>query len=266
MSYPSRNNRQTPPFERWVLILAGLFVVVMLIFATGLFGVLQRGLQRGARSVWIAREYSLANARDLITLTTESKQSLIHEIESLRLLNKNLSLDKTRLRLLEQENKTLRETLGRRDKSKETILALVIAPPRQSSYDTILIDRGTSDGIKIGDRVVAYGDMALGTIAEVTGTTAMVQLYSSPDTPLSGRLSGNQTLIDLNGRGGGNFIFEVPRDIEIVEGDIITPVFNSRQIIGIVGGLDFDPRDPFQTVYVTAPFNINQLQFVEIEK
>ncbi|MFA5841537.1 MAG: rod shape-determining protein MreC [Candidatus Paceibacterota bacterium] len=192
-----------------------------------------------------------------------SKSSLVAQNNGL----KN-ELDESRAKLLDYsrlfaENSELKTLLGRNEQDK-TLLASVISKPNQSPYDTIIVDVGEKNSVFAGAQVLAYGDIIIGKISEVSNDTSKATLFSSPGEEYEGMVLGKNISLKLLGRGGGNFISEFPRGVLIEQGDQVYSVGLLPHLLGTVQNISSDPRDPFQTVLVRGPINMAELRFVEI--
>lgn len=164
-----------------------------------------------------------------------------------------------------KENKRIREILGRA-KGEDFILAGVLSKPNKSPYDTLLVDAGSNSGIKEGGKVFALGDIPVGYVSEVFSNSSKVVLYSSPGNITLCTISETDAFVDLMGRGGGNFLVTLPRDFEIEEGvSFLLPGVNS-QLVGIFDSIISDPRDTEKKVIVKSPVNIQEIEFVTIER
>ena len=165
--------------------------------------------------------------------------------------------------LLASQNAELKASLGRAD-GLHFILAAVVSKYTNSLYDTFTIDGGTKAGLAVGQVVYAYGQTPIGHIVATFPNTATVQLFSTPGETYDARLSPSGIDVTLTGRGGGNFVTTVPHDLVIDTQSIaVTKELHSR-IIALYQKVTSDPRDPFQTLLLVAPVNINQLSFVEV--
>ncbi len=78
------------------------------------------------------------------------------------------------------DDATLKETLGRINTKASMIVSAILAKPNQSPYDTLLVDAGTTQGVKIGDTVFALGDVPVGSVSDVYQNSAKVILFSNP--------------------------------------------------------------------------------------
>jgi hypothetical protein len=125
---------------------------------------------------------------------------------------------------------------------------------------------GEKDGVTIGSHVFAESVLPLGTISEVYPASSKVVLYSSNGEKNFVIVSGKNIQAELIGRGGQNFEMTFPRDVEIPQGTLVTLPGLSTYPLAVVEKVIFDPRDPFQKVLLRSPVNIQQLEWVQIEK
>lgn len=66
------------------------------------------------------------------------------------------------------------------------------------------------------------------------------------------------------GIGGGNFRLEVPREMDVKEGESITIPSISPNIFGIVEKIEYKEADSFQTILFKSPVNTGELKWVEV--
>ncbi|MFA4975752.1 MAG: rod shape-determining protein MreC [Candidatus Paceibacterota bacterium] len=208
----------------------------------------------------------------------------INEQEA-RILNYNSVLD---------ENLKIKEILGRKLEKTNMVLSSILAKPNQSPYDTLIIDVGEKDGILLGQRVFALGNIPIGRIAEVFANSSKVILFSnggektevivsnntieslilpSPNKNQNGLArnafsiadAGGDTFMQVIGRGGGNFDMILPRDFVLEKGVKVVLPGITPYVVGIVQTIVSDPRDAYQKAILTSPVNIQGLKFVEVE-
>jgi cell shape-determining protein MreC len=164
------------------------------------------------------------------------------------------------------ENTSLKETLNRKDPKISMTLSAILSKPNQSAYDTLIIDGGSKQGIKVGNIVFALGNVPIGRVALVYDSSAKVILFSTAGEKTQAMITGKNIFMELLGRGGGNFEMILPKDLTLQDGDqVIMPGINSY-VLAIVKTTISDPRDPFTKALLTSPVNIEELQFVEVEK
>ena len=140
----------------------------------------------------------------------------------------------------------------------------MLEKPPHSAYDTLLIDGGASAGFAAGETVYAGGDTPIGTIQEVAASSALVKLYSAPGESTEARLSATGTDVTLVGRGGGDFSVQVPQELVVAPGATVVSKDIDPHVLALFQKVTSDARDPFQTLLLSSPVNVNDLSFVEI--
>jgi cell shape-determining protein MreC len=188
----------------------------------------------------------------------EQNQTLLAQLnqEEARISNYNSLL---------AENENLKESLKRKDEKITMILSAILSKPNKSPYDTLVIDVGVNKGIEVGDTVFAEGNISIGRISEVYGSSSKVVLFSNPEEKTQGIVSGKNIFMDLVGRGGGNFEMILPRDLVLQKGVQVTMPGIHPYLLAVVESIISDPRDPFTKALLVSPVNIQSLKFVEVE-
>ncbi len=196
----------------------------------------------------------------------DSKKRLSLENETLK-LNQNLNEARmSNYNSILDENTKLKDALGRSGENKNLILGNILSKPNSSPYDTFIIDIGTKNGIAVGQKVFAQGNVPIGKIGEVYINSSKVVLYSSPLEKTEVVVSGRDAYMQVIGRGGGNFEMLLPRDFLIEKGaEVFLPGIMPLTVAKVETILS-DPRDSYQKALLLSPINIFQLKSVEVEK
>lgn len=195
-----------------------------------------------------------------------SKNILLKENDTLKEENLSLRGELANYQSIDNENKSLKELLGRLGENHSYILATILAKPNTTLFDTLLLDVGADQNVSVGDIVFAYGNIPLGKISEVYTHTSKVTLFTNPGEKTNAVISSTNTYIDLIGRGGGNFEIILPREVTLSEGEnVLLPDLNNYLIAKVVSTIS-DSRDSYQKALLTSPVNIQQLKFVQIRK
>jgi cell shape-determining protein MreC len=193
-----------------------------------------------------------------------SKYSLVEEN---RRLEMEIQTNKTSLLLLDilkNENLDLKLILGRKS-SEKMVLGVILASPPTSPYDTAIIDVGSDDGIVVGDKVFADGDVLIGEIAEVYGNQSKIFFLSTPGKKTMVSFINSKIKTEAIGRGGGNFRANIPAGAGVIAGDIVVSADIDPKNMGIVESVDTDSADSFSSILFRMPINIYSLHFVEIQ-
>ena len=162
------------------------------------------------------------------------------------------------------ENTNLKEILGRKDLKKNMILSAILSKPNQSPYDTLIIDAGESQGIKMGNTVFAGGNIPIGRIAETYANSSKVILFSTAGERTQAVIGEKSVFMELVGRGGGNFEIIMPRDFVLKSGEQAIMPGIHPYLLAVVETVISDPRDPFTKALLVSPVNIQEIKFVEV--
>jgi cell shape-determining protein MreC len=220
---------------------AGLFRPVLI------FGNNIGGKMRSAGSYFVSKNSLYLQNQDL--------QAKLNE-DGARMSNYNSVL---------AENDGLKEILGRKNEKVPMVLGAILSKPNQSIYDTLVVDVGTKQGIKVGDIVFALGNVPIGRVSFISPNSSKVILFSNAGEKTQALISGKNIFMEIIGRGGGNFEMILPRDFTLQKGDqVVLPGINPY-VLAIVQTIISDSRDPFNKALLTSPVNIQELKFVEIE-
>ena len=173
---------------------------------------------RTARTFW---DYVFPGKRDADALATLEAE------------NTRLRLDNERLRNADAEAMRLRTALGFAVKQTKPLLpAEIIALLPSATAETLLVGRGTRQGVKVGS-VARTADGLLGQVTEVGSDTAQVLLLSDTSSGVGvllkrvgakpGKLRGTDIDAVVRGRGRGEPIAVVylRREDDVLPGDIV---------------------------------------------
>ena len=207
---------------------------------------------------------------------------------SLYLQNQNLQSEITENKIkisnynsILAENINLKEILGRlpaqtgENGKTVTTLAVILSKPNQSFYNTLVIDAGINEDIKVGNIVFALGhsqtgevlsNVPIGRIVETYLNSSKVILFSSPGEKTQVIISGKDVFSEIIGRGGGgNFEMIMPQDFTLAKGDQVVLPGIVPYVLGIVETIISDPRDSSVKALLVSPVNIQELKFVGVK-
>ncbi len=245
-----------------------------------------------ASTIWEAS----SSIEDIKPFTT--RQELLDENKKLQMEIVRLSSVASSGQALAEQNADLKKALGRVG-NIFTISAEVLAKPPYTLFDTLVIDRGMTHGIRDSMTVFALGSSTpIGYVLHANQDTSVVRLYSSPgeesdvfisaknDVASSGSQNGSSTgtssivnatkntanagsnrsksSFRAKGIGGGMFLVVAPRDIGISVGDIVTKPSAFSGYFGRVSAVELDPSQTFANVYFSLSENPKDMRWVEI--
>lgn len=237
----------------------GFLFVFILILATPLrifFGNIATGIFSNA-GVLKARAQEVIEDTELSLM---SKNQLIQKIKTQEEEINRLSVIEGLHRELTLDYQKITELLDIKNNFPNLVLAEVLSNPSQNIYNTIIISKSFS----VDSLVFSESGAPIGTIESSSNKNSTVLFFSHPGRETEAFLDTDITPVTLVGKGSGNFTISLPREIEIITGQkVFLP--GVKTSIATVGYVEFDPRDPFQTVYLLSEQNVYKLDYVLVE-
>jgi cell shape-determining protein MreC len=249
MTYHRRNKRK---INKTVLII--IVVLIILFF----FGPNVKGITQWFANPIVTTKNAVISPFKNSVEYFKFKQELIDENELLKEENKKLKIENLTVTALKSENKSLKELLDYQDRDENFVIAKIINNAPFSPYDTFVVDLNNQN-VAIGAKVYYLG-VLLGEIEEVYSKNAVVRLHSSSDEKIFVNIGEQQA--EATGIGGHGFVISLPKDIAIEKGEVI---FVEGDPVGQVDEIINDQTGAFQNIYFRYPFNMNEIDFVQIE-
>ena len=193
----------------------------------------------------------------------------------LRAENERLAAENARFEEIRRENESLTALLQlRAGFDHRTAAATVIARESSEFRRLIVLDKGTSDGIAIGDVVVADGGALVGRVVEVGPSSAKVVLVTDGGSTVIGQLTTTAATGEVVGQLGGNLVMRQIDATEVVTigdevvtagieltGGVRSP-YPKGLLIGQVVDVRRDANDVVQTAYLRPAAMLDKLEFV----
>ncbi len=260
--YRFANQEKKQKVSRTKIVVVAVFLVLVVLLAVFVLAPLLQSVSQGP--AWLAR--SVQNGiSDAITMATP-KSTIIARNKVLTDQVAGYEAQLIELQQLRDENAQLRKELSYLPVPNETITAQILGKPSQSLMNSMVINAGTAQGVRVGQLVTVQHNLGLGTIVSVSPKTAVVELFGGPQFSGDVLLANKNITVPATGKGAGNFEIHIPREVAVSDGDFLAFPGNPSVVIGVVKSIIFDPRDPFQTVLARAPVNIQELRFVQVVK
>lgn len=183
-----------------------------------------------------------------------------------------VSVDYVRLRALEEENEVLRKTLGYLQKQGfDAVMARVISRSAVPNKAVIMIDRGSKDGLELGMAAMVNDGILVGKITKIQERTAVVTLFSDPDSRVAVSKAGQRKLIGLV-QGRGNWASEatlIPQQESLKKNDLLVTSGTEEKIppnliVGLVNHVIGQPTDPFKKAAIEALVPLEYLEVVAV--
>jgi rod shape-determining protein MreC len=174
---------------------------------------------------------------------------------------------------LQSENQELKLQLEffQADRNLDHVGASVIARNIQPLGSTLIIDRGTNDGISVGDAVVISKGILIGKIAQTESESSMVRLLNDNQSKIAATLLNHDKSVGVIEGGYGisvrmNFI---PQQEDVRVGDLVISSGLERGLprgllIGNVVAVEKEPYQPFQTAVLSPEATLSNISIVSI--
>ena len=267
-----------------------VFVALSIVMLTAYFGesgggffhTLQKGAQEAFAPIETGAGRALKPLRDLTgwfgdTLDAKGEnEDLRAEIEDLR---KRLGENETARRDNEQLRGLVR--LGRADgfpQGTAPVSARVIARSPTVWYSSVKIDKGSGDGVRVDQPVIAAGGLA-GKVTRVTGGTAEVSLITDASSAVSAQVMprGAAGIVKPQVGEPDDLLLDfIERGRRVTEGTtVVTSGFTSSREgveslfprgipIGRVTEVDLDEVDLYQRVHIKPFADLRRIDFVQV--
>ena len=177
-----------------------------------------------------------------------------------------------KLNLLKKDNKRLREILYLRESSnKDAISAAVISRKTGSWWRQIIVNKGSMDGVEIGNTVIGPGGL-LGRVTNTSIFTSSVTLLTSPESKVGvwvDRIQINGLLVGLGDDYPSLILYSKDADIKV--GDFISSSPASTLLppnipIGVVQSVNepLKARKTAKILLLAKPHLIDWVQILKI--
>ena len=189
-----------------------------------------------------------------------NKSALVLENSELKRLAEER---KIRADFLEAELTEFEKTSGAK-KNSVGIVARVLSESPIMPYDALLIFGGAETDLRAGMKALAYDSILLGEIDEVFNANSRIRLLSYPGRKTEAFLESGSLNIILEGIGGLNLKFSVPKTIDIKIGEKIVSNAPPSYLIGQVEEIRAKESEPLAENLVKIPVNIRYLRYVTL--
>lgn len=186
----------------------------------------------------------------------------------LQLQDAQLQAELAKLKSVQGENDSLRHDLNFQNSRTDLKLtpADVLTFSPTGLYQSFTINKGTNDGIKVNQGVVA-GGFLVGKIHSVSSNSAEVWLITNRNLLTPVILTGSQTVGLLSGGIRGLVVENVPLDTKITIGESVVTsslegIYPAGIAVGQVEEIISTKQDIFLTLRISTPVKLGNLTVV----
>jgi len=176
---------------------------------------------------------------------------------------------------LKEENASLRAQLAfSSEKKQQTIIAHMYGFSTDPNRSSILLDKGTAEGVIMHAPVIAEKGVLIGTISSTQEHSSSVRLLTDHHNKVIASIlhKEKQILGVLQGQFKISLIMDrILNSEEVTRGDMVVTAgleegIPAGLLIGTVSDITSKQTDPFQTTYITPAIHYNELRLVSILK
>jgi rod shape-determining protein MreC len=260
----------------------GIAFVVLLVISVMLMGFssnpavreVQNGVSFAFRPIQVALDELARSASSVLAAVAEIDRLRVDNA-ALRDENERLAAENARLEEIRRENESLTALLQlRAGLDFKTVATSVIGRESSEFRRLVVLDKGTDDGIAVGDVVVAAGGSLAGRVVEVGPASAKVVLLTDSESTVIGQLTANAATGEVVGQLGGVLIMRqvdagetlsigdevVTAGIEL-GGGVRSP-YPKGLLIGQVVDVKRDANDVVQTAFLQPAAQLDKLEYL----
>ncbi len=202
----------------------------------------------------------------------KDKKAFFDSYRECRFDLENRIVEDAKIKLLEEENNTLKEALKfNENNSIDSVVARVIGKNIEQTDQTILIDKGTGEGLKINQPVIVGNGILIGKIIKAEAGMAVVRLLNDSASKIGATILNNDRSLGVVEGGYGlsvkmNFI---PRNEIVKVGDMIVTsgleeAMPRGLFIGSITAIENETYRPFQAALLTPGTDLPKLSIVSV--
>jgi rod shape-determining protein MreC len=256
------------------MVLLVISVMLMAFSSNPAVREVQSGISFAFRPFQDALDSAARAVASVATAMTEIDQLRVDNA-ALRAENERLAAERARLEEIRRENEQLTALMQlRAGFDFESTAATVIARESSEFRRLVTLDKGTDDGIAVGDVVVAAGGALAGRVTDVGPASAKVVLLTDSGSTVIGQLSTNAATGEVVGQLGGVLIMrQIDSGETIAAGDEVVTAgielgggvrspYPKGLLIGQVVDVRRDANDVVQTAYLQPAAQLDKLEYL----
>jgi len=218
-------------------------------------------------------DWSLKPINTVKSKFNDDNKSLTEEnIGTFKQLTEENEVSKTKIQILEEENIELKKQLNFfSDADFEHIGAIVLTRTVNPLGTTLMIDKGSSDGLEVGNPVVVNEGILIGKITKLEEKRSVVRLINDNGSAIGATILNNDRSIGLveGGYGLGVRMNYIPQNEIVSPGDIIvssglTEGIPKGLVIGTIEIVDKQPHEPFQQAVITPATDLTYINLLSV--
>jgi rod shape-determining protein MreC len=253
-----------------VALIAGMIVLALFVL-TGFVRPVREGIMRAVMP--FARFTSSIGAGLGRALHVDEEARVANERSvELEARVRSLAVDYVRLRVLEEENRSLcAQASFIQESGLRSLGARVIARELRHNTAAVTIDRGARDGLVVGQAVVTDEGVLAGKVFTIGERSATVLLVSDVRSRVAASAAGSERLSGVvEGKGNGTARFTlIPQSLVLKRDDVVVTAGTEDHVpghivIGLVNAVEGQATDPFKSAAIEPLAALDRLELVSV--
>lgn len=256
--------------RRLFFSISAVFILIISAHYTGFLNA-PENLFRNIFSPLVKTFYLIENKTKSVYSGFSNQKNTNLEKEQCQSKLQELYLDQTELALLREENKTLRAAANFIKPEQKNVLAEIIIKTTDGTSNSVIINRGSEDGIETGNPVFFDNGFLLGRIIAVEKNTAVMRLITDNRSKITASIiNQNKTQGLVEGEHGLSIKMKmIPQDENVQVGDIVITSGSESKIprgliIGKVESIQKELYEPFQSANLRPLADLNKVNIVTV--
>lgn len=253
------------------------FFLVFLVLSLIIFGASEIGILKPVESLFgeVLSPFQAITTGAIARITDFGPSSQVRQLQQQNLVLTQKLVDQTRMI---GDNKALSDQFQTQTPKSQSLLPaeIVAAPgfiPGVSVPETLILDKGEADGVKVGQAVV-YQNNLVGKIIKTSSFLSSAELVTNASFSFTAKTLGTQSFGVIKGQGGGEMILDnvvlsdtlKKQDTVLTKGDVNLAGLGLPPdlVVGKITSISKSPSDLFQKAQVESLIDISKLTKVFI--
>lgn len=199
------------------------------------------------------------------------QKNLIDDNEQLNQQLISCLIDQVKFQELKKENEFLRKQLNYRNENNSQLVVARVIGKQLFQSDLLMIDRGSRDGISIGQAVIIDQGVLVGKIVQMDESRSIVALLSNHQSVVAAAISNsNETQGLLRGNLGLGLIMDmIPAADKINIGDLVyssglEEKIKHKYLIGKISSIINNQNDLYQKAEIIPTVDYKKIQNLSV--
>jgi len=197
--------------------------------------------------------------------------TLVNPPDNIEESYKNLLIENSQLKELQQENNSLHELLDLKNKNEYNLAAVNILSRDPVNRNILIVDGGRDKNIEIGQAVVVSNGIVIGKVIDVSIDSSKVRLLTDNFSKLAVKIANHGSISGIL-TGSLGLVMDlsfIPQEQEIKKDDLvvtadINPKIPAGLVVGQIENIEFSQEELFKKASVLPLINYETLNTLAV--